>query len=138
MAKKRKEPVEDEEPAPVVKAKKVKKKKAPEPEPEPEPVEESEEEESEEEAAAVEEEEESGDDDEEEDAEEEEEEEEDAAEDGEKQDIPVECLDCGETFQFTVGDQEFYETKGFEGQPKRCKDCRWAKKQAQEGGSERR
>merc|ERR1712166_707247 len=75
-----------------------------------------------------------GEEDEEEDAEEEEEEEEDAAEDGEKQDIPVECLDCGETFQFTVGDQEFYETKGFEGQPKRCKDCRWAKKQAQEGG----
>ncbi len=34
------------------------------------------------------------------------------------------CQDCNEEFVFTVGEQEFYHEKGFENEPKRCKDCR--------------
>ncbi len=39
------------------------------------------------------------------------------------------CQDCGNTFDFTAEEQEFYASKGF-GDPKRCRDCRNAKKQA--------
>jgi len=42
----------------------------------------------------------------------------------EKQDIKVICKDCGEEFLFTVGEQEFYEEKGFTNSPVRCKECR--------------
>lgn len=34
------------------------------------------------------------------------------------------CEECGQEFIFTSGEQEFYHQKGFENQPKRCKDCR--------------
>ncbi|NLB88187.1 MAG: zinc-binding protein [Syntrophomonadaceae bacterium] len=34
------------------------------------------------------------------------------------------CQDCGQEFVFTAGEQEFYAEKGFENEPKRCKDCR--------------
>lgn len=42
----------------------------------------------------------------------------------EKKDIKLTCKDCGEEFLFTVGEQDFYEEKGFTNQPVRCKDCR--------------
>ena len=34
------------------------------------------------------------------------------------------CQDCGKEFIFTVGEQEFYKEKGFNNEPKRCKECR--------------
>ena len=34
------------------------------------------------------------------------------------------CQDCGQEFVYTVGEQEFYQEKGFANEPKRCKDCR--------------
>ena len=34
------------------------------------------------------------------------------------------CQDCEREFVFTAGEQEFYAEKGFENEPKRCKDCR--------------
>ncbi|WP_322203872.1 zinc-ribbon domain containing protein [Acutalibacter intestini] len=34
------------------------------------------------------------------------------------------CKECGKEFPFTAGEQEFYEEKGFNNPPKRCKDCR--------------
>lgn len=37
------------------------------------------------------------------------------------------CVDCGEEFVFTVGEQEFYKEKGFENDPKRCQKCRKSK-----------
>lgn len=40
------------------------------------------------------------------------------------------CKDCGEEFIFTVGEQEFFASKGFENEPKRCKKCRDAKRNA--------
>ncbi|MBO5091309.1 MAG: zinc-ribbon domain containing protein [Clostridia bacterium] len=40
------------------------------------------------------------------------------------------CKDCGNEFVFTAGEQEFYAEKGLENEPKRCKACRDAKKNA--------
>ena len=46
----------------------------------------------------------------------------------EKEDIKIICKDCGEEFLFTVGEQNFYEEKGFENKPDRCKASRDKKK----------
>ncbi len=44
------------------------------------------------------------------------------------------CRDCGNTFTFTEGEQDFYSQKGYS-EPTRCADCRAAKKAARnEGG----
>jgi predicted amidophosphoribosyltransferase len=42
------------------------------------------------------------------------------------------CRDCGASFDFTAGEQAFYERKGFESAPSRCPDCR---KTEHRGGS---
>ncbi|NLZ25308.1 MAG: cytochrome C551 [Clostridiales bacterium] len=39
------------------------------------------------------------------------------------------CKDCGASFVFTEGEQQFYKEKGFENEPVRCPQCRKAKKQ---------
>jgi len=49
-------------------------------------------------------------------------------------DKPLACRDCGNTFTFTAGEQEFYAEKGFENQPTRCPDCRQAKKNTMRRG----
>ncbi len=41
-----------------------------------------------------------------------------------KEDIKIKCVDCGEEFIFTVGEQEFFDSKGFTNLPKRCAKCR--------------
>ncbi len=46
------------------------------------------------------------------------------------EDITLVCRDCGEEFVFTVGEQKFYEEKGFLNKPKCCKACRDKKKNA--------
>ena len=46
------------------------------------------------------------------------------------------CQDCGKTFVFTAKEQEFYAEKGFQNEPKRCKECRAAKKAAGKGTRE--
>lgn len=48
----------------------------------------------------------------------------------EKQDKTIVCKDCGTEFVFTVGEQNFYEEKGFTNEPVRCKECRAKKKAA--------
>ncbi len=54
------------------------------------------------------------------------------------QDKVITCTDCGNEFPFTVGEQQFYKEKGFESEPKRCPDCRRARKQRnQQGGGGR-
>jgi len=45
-------------------------------------------------------------------------------------------MDCEVEFFHTVADQTFFYEKGFGDPPKRCKDCRWAKKQRMEGGDD--
>jgi CxxC-x17-CxxC domain-containing protein len=44
------------------------------------------------------------------------------------------CRDCGQAFTFTVGEQEFFASRGFDNSPTRCPDCRAARK-AERGGS---
>ena len=39
------------------------------------------------------------------------------------------CADCGSEFTFTTGEQEFYNSKGFTNEPRRCPTCRSARKQ---------
>lgn len=51
------------------------------------------------------------------------------------QEKSLQCADCGATFTFTVGEQEFFATKGFTNEPKRCLSCRQARKAQQNGGS---
>lgn len=38
------------------------------------------------------------------------------------------CEDCGKEFVFSAGEQEFYAQKGLQNTPKRCQDCRKARK----------
>jgi CxxC-x17-CxxC domain-containing protein len=40
----------------------------------------------------------------------------------------ISCLDCGQEFPFTVGEQEFYAQRGFTEAPKRCPGCRASRK----------
>jgi hypothetical protein len=40
------------------------------------------------------------------------------------EDKSIHCSDCGSTFTFTTGEQEFYQSKGFTNEPKRCSSCR--------------
>ena len=40
------------------------------------------------------------------------------------------CNECGQEFVFTAGEQEFYAEKGFANDPKKCKACRDARKNA--------
>ena len=44
------------------------------------------------------------------------------------QDEKLVCEDCGAEFVFTAGEQEFYAEKGLVNKPKRCADCRRARK----------
>lgn len=37
------------------------------------------------------------------------------------------CRDCGNTFSFTEGEQEFYASRNLSA-PQRCKDCRTSRK----------
>lgn len=39
-------------------------------------------------------------------------------------DMNITCRDCGSTFIWTASEQEFYQSRGFENQPVRCRDCR--------------
>src|SRR5437762_11008830 len=44
------------------------------------------------------------------------------------------CRDCGQSFVFTVGEQEFFASRGFTNDPSRCRDCRSARRGAGGGG----
>lgn len=44
------------------------------------------------------------------------------------------CADCNRDFTWTAGEQEFFHEKGFTNPPKRCKECRQAKKDQRGGG----
>jgi CxxC-x17-CxxC domain-containing protein len=40
----------------------------------------------------------------------------------------IQCSDCGKSFPFTTEEQEFFATKGFTNEPKRCFPCRSARR----------
>jgi len=44
------------------------------------------------------------------------------------EDKSIQCSDCGNTFLFTSEEQEFFASKGYAHDPKRCPDCRQARK----------
>jgi hypothetical protein len=48
-------------------------------------------------------------------------------------DKQITCSDCGKTFTFSEGEQDFYQQKNMS-DPKRCKECRQAKKEQRGGG----
>lgn len=45
-------------------------------------------------------------------------------------DVEIKCIEpsCPAYFTFTAKEAEFYESKGFQSNPKRCKACRALKK----------
>ena len=51
------------------------------------------------------------------------------------QDKNLNCIDCGEEFVWTAGDQLFFAEKQFKNEPKRCKACK--AKRTSRGGSSR-
>lgn len=42
-------------------------------------------------------------------------------------DRTIKCVDCGENFTWTSGEQAFFHDKGLRNEPKRCKPCKQAK-----------
>src|ERR1700681_1727559 len=40
------------------------------------------------------------------------------------QDKTLKCVDCGNDFIFTAGEQLFFHDKQFKNEPKRCKNCK--------------
>ena len=51
------------------------------------------------------------------------------------QDKSLQCSDCGREFTFSVEDQEFFQSRGFTNEPKRCPECRQARKSERYGNS---
>ena len=44
------------------------------------------------------------------------------------EDKDLQCSDCGNTFVFTADEQSFFHSKGYTNEPKRCPECRQARK----------
>ena len=45
----------------------------------------------------------------------------------------IQCSDCGTTFTFTAEEQEFFASRGYTNEPKRCQPCRQARKSERNG-----
>jgi CxxC-x17-CxxC domain-containing protein len=44
------------------------------------------------------------------------------------QDKSIQCSGCGIAFTFSAEEQEFFQSKGYSNEPKRCPSCRQARK----------
>ncbi len=53
------------------------------------------------------------------------------------QDKSLTCADCGANFTFSAEEQEFFQTKGYTNEPKRCPSCRQARKAERPGAGRR-
>jgi CxxC-x17-CxxC domain-containing protein len=51
------------------------------------------------------------------------------------EDKSLQCSDCSTTFTFSAEEQEFYQSKGYTNEPKRCPDCRQSRKSERYGNS---
>jgi len=51
------------------------------------------------------------------------------------QDKSIQCSDCGVTFTFSGEEQEFFKSKGYTNEPRRCPSCRQARKGERYGSS---
>jgi CxxC-x17-CxxC domain-containing protein len=53
------------------------------------------------------------------------------------QDKTLQCVDCGAQFTFSADEQEFFRSKGYTNEPKRCPACREqrrSQRSSQDGG----
>ena len=50
-------------------------------------------------------------------------------------DKTLECSDCGSEFTFSADEQEFFQSRGYTNEPKRCPECREARKAQRYGDS---
>jgi len=67
------------------------------------------------------------------------------ADEAEFKDKIINCIDCGQEFVWSIGEQAFFRDKGLINPPKRCKNCKQAKNErlaaitaAQEAGIKQR
>ena len=44
------------------------------------------------------------------------------------------CRECGDSFTFSAGEQEFYQNRGLMNEPARCPSCRAARRRGGGGG----
>ena len=44
------------------------------------------------------------------------------------EDKTLQCSDCGASFTFSADEQEFFQSKGYTNEPKRCPACRESRK----------
>ena len=49
------------------------------------------------------------------------------------EDKELQCADCGSAFTFSADEQEFFQSKGYTNEPKRCPSCRQARKSERYG-----
>lgn len=49
------------------------------------------------------------------------------------QDRVLKCVDCGNEFIFTAGEQLFFHDKNFNNDPKRCKQCKAKRNSSRRG-----
>ena len=50
------------------------------------------------------------------------------------QDRTLTCVDCGASFTFSADDQQYHREKGYTNEPKRCPNCRQARRSSNYGG----
>ena len=50
------------------------------------------------------------------------------------EDKSLQCADCGVAFTFTAEEQEFFQSKGYTNEPKRCPPCRESRRTQRSGG----
>ena len=53
-------------------------------------------------------------------------------------DRTLECVECGAPFTFTASEQEFFASKGFTNDPKRCPGCRSSRRSGRMGDGDYR
>jgi CxxC-x17-CxxC domain-containing protein len=51
-------------------------------------------------------------------------------------DKTLKCSDCGDEFTFSADEQEFFQSRGYTNEPKRCPECRQARKTQRYGSSD--
>ena len=52
------------------------------------------------------------------------------------EDKSLQCSDCSTTFTFSAEEQEFFQSKGYTNEPKRCPSCRQARKTERYGSGD--
>jgi len=50
-------------------------------------------------------------------------------------DKSLQCSDCGSSFTFSAEEQQLFQSRGYTNEPRRCPDCRQARKSERYGNS---